>query len=165
MKNLYLSVFCMFLLSKAWGQVQSPAFDKIIKSNTKGTVKAISVTDLAKNYKKYLILDTREPKEYKVSHLKNAENLGFEKADFDIIKNVDKNTAIVVYCSIGARSEIIGEKLQNQGFTNVQNLYGSIFEWVNAGHAVYDSTKKTTSRVHAYDKTWGKWLKKGIRVY
>jgi rhodanese-related sulfurtransferase len=165
MRNSYLIIFCLFFYTNVFSQVKSAAFDKIIKSNTKGTVKAISVNELAKNYSQYFVLDTREPKEYKVSHLKNARNIGFTNQDFSILKSLDKNTAIVVYCSIGARSEIVGEKLQNQGFTNVRNLYGSIFEWVNTGHTVYDTAQKPTIKVHAYDKTWGVWLKKGKKIY
>jgi rhodanese-related sulfurtransferase len=165
MRNPFLFIFCLFFLPNVFGQVQSPAFDKIIKSNTKGSVKAISVADLAKNYSKYVLLDTREANEYNVSHLKNALHVGFTKQDFSSVKNLDKNAAIVVYCSIGARSEMVGEKLQAQGFTNVQNLYGSIFEWVNTGHKVYDTSERPTNKVHAFDKTWGVWLKKGKKVY
>ena len=76
-----------------------------------------------------------------------------------------KDASIVIYCSVGVRSEKIGEKLIAAGYTNVKNLYGSIFEWVNEGNAVYNMNGKATNRVHAYSKTWGIWLKKGVKVY
>ena len=47
-----------------------------------------------------------------------------------------KKTPTIVYCTIGARSETIGEKLKKNGFTNVYNLYGGIFEWKNADFKV-----------------------------
>ena len=40
---------------------------------------------------------------------------------------------IIVYCSIGVRSEDIGEKLKELGYTKILNLYGGIFDWKNKG--------------------------------
>jgi len=71
---------------------------------------------------------------------------------------------IVVYCSLGIRSEIIGKQLIAEGYTAVYNLYGGIFEWVNKGKAVYNNTQET-SKVHAYSKSWGSYLLKGTKVY
>jgi predicted sulfurtransferase len=88
---------------------------------------------------------------------------GFEK-DSITNKIEDKNAPIVVYCSIGVRSEDIGEKLQKAGFTNVKNLYGGIFEWKNQGNPVYKNKMETDS-VHTFNKQWGKLLDKGIKVY
>ena len=60
-----------------------------------------------------LILDTREKEEYDISHLKNAIHVGFRKVNISKIEKLtrDKNTTIVVYCSIGVRSERIGKQL------------------------------------------------------
>jgi rhodanese-related sulfurtransferase len=165
MRYLYFLVFYFVFKISALAQVQSAEFDKLIKKTIKGSVKTISVQELAKNYAKYIVFDTRESKEYKVSHLKNAKNLGFTTIDHSLLKNVPKNAPIVVYCSIGARSEIVGEKLKAKGYTNVQNLYGSIFEWVNSGYPVYTSKNIPTQKVHTYDSTWGLWLEKGKRVW
>jgi hypothetical protein len=70
-----------------------------------------------------------------------------------------------VYCSVGYRSERIGEKLLKLGYTDVVNLYGGIFEWKNQGLDVYNSSNYPTDSVHTYNKSWGKWLVKGIKVY
>mgnify|MGYP000312300498 CR=1 FL=1 len=59
----------------------------------------------------------------------------------------------------------ITEKLKKAGFTKVMNLQGGIFDWVNSGHSVYDNSGSETQKVHAYDKSWGKWLTKGEKVY
>ena len=113
---------------------------------------------------KMMIIDAREKEEYEVSHLKGSQFAGYN--DFDSKKYADtpKDTKIVVYCSVGYRSERVGEKLIKAGFTNVFNLYGGIFEWKNEGLPVYVN-KEETDRVHAYSKKWGKWLKKGTKVY
>jgi rhodanese-related sulfurtransferase len=114
-----------------------------------------------------VILDTRKKEEFEVSHLKNAIWVGYEvfeskKVTFHVN---DKDTPIIVYCSIGVRSEDIGEKLQKAGYTNVKNLYGGIFAWKNQDKKVYNTTAIATDSVHAFDKQWGKLLKKGIKIY
>ena len=114
-----------------------------------------------------ILLDTREPAEYEVSHLKNAIGVGFK--DFEVSKvsrlNIEKNKMIVVYCSVGVRSEIIGKKLLSEGYTAVFNLYGGIFEWVNKGGKIFNNLKESTSKVHVYSKPWDTYLLKGTKVY
>ncbi len=112
------------------------------------------------------ILDTRKKEEYDVSHLKGAVWVGYKSFAKDSVTRIitDKDTPIVVYCSIGVRSEDIGEKLQKAGFTNVKNLYGGIFEWKNQGNPVYRKNLETDS-VHTFNKQWGKLLNRGIKIY
>lgn len=111
-----------------------------------------------------VFLDAREPKEYNVSHIRGARFVGYKDLDLSVIKDLPRDTAIVVYCSVGYRSQQVTERLMKAGFTNVHNLYGGIFEWVNSGHSVVDQKGKT-DRVHAYNKNWSKWLLKGQAVY
>lgn len=114
-----------------------------------------------------LILDTREAQESQISTIEGAKCVGY--TNFSIAKTSkdieDKNQPIIVYCSLGIRSEEIGERLQKAGYTNVQNLYGGIFEWKNKGYPVLNATNKKTDSVHTYSKTWSKWLLRGIPVF
>lgn len=112
----------------------------------------------------YIFLDTRELKEYRISHIENSLYVGYDDFDLQRIEEISKDSPIILYCSIGVRSQEIGEKLKNAGFTQVYNLYGGIFQWVNEGFPVYDEQGKT-NRVHAYSKMWGIWLNKGEKVY
>jgi 3-mercaptopyruvate sulfurtransferase SseA len=77
----------------------------------------------------------------------------------------DLSTPIVVYCSLGVRSENISEKLNAAGFTDVRNLYGGIFEWKNKHNPVFDSEEIETEKVHTYSKNWSKWLTNGEKIY
>lgn len=167
MIRLIFSMIFLNLLSSfgLQAQVQSKSFDLLLKSMLKKTVTTISVEKLKPDVENTVLLDARELKEYEVSHLKNAKYIGYDDFDISRLQGIDKNAPVVVYCSIGVRSEKIGEKLQKEGFTNVKNLYGSIFEWVNQGNPVYDSKEHKTSKVHAYNKKWGVWLKKGEKVF
>jgi len=114
-----------------------------------------------------VFLDTRKLEEFEVSHLKNAIWVGYKEFEEEKVSSQikDKDTPIIVYCSIGVRSEEIGEKLQKAGYTNVKNLYGGIFEWKNKGKAIYKHNTVETDSIHAFDKNWGKLLEKGIKVY
>lgn len=72
-----------------------------------------------------------------------------------------------MYCSIGYRSEKVAEQLQAHGFTNVTNMAGGIFEWVNYKKPVLDKSNIQTTKVHAFDKDLGKWLDESLveKVY
>lgn len=146
------------------GQVNSTAFDLTLKGLLKKSVPIISVEDLQHQYNQYTILDAREPDEYCVSTLPGAITVGYNNFELVSVQHLDKNKPIVVYCSIGVRSEKIGEQLKAAGFTEVYNLYGGIFEWVNQENPVFMNDLQT-SRVHAYSRIWGIWLQKGEKVY
>lgn len=140
--------------------------DKTIKAMNSETVPYLQNSEVIK-MDTLVFLDTRELKEYQVSHLQNAMWVGYDTFNPQIVLDSvpDKNTSIVVYCSIGVRSEDIGEKLQELGYNNVQNLYGGIFKWKNDELPVYGPEGEETEKVHAYDKLWGKLLTKGQKVY
>lgn len=129
------------------------------------TVPLISVEEFKLLDKNNLyVLDTREAKEFKVSHLKNARHVGYFWFDMRNVYDIPENSTIVLYCSVGFRSEKIGEKLLRSGYSKVYNLYGSIFEWVNQGNPVYRSNGVQTSEIHGYNKEWSKWLQRGAIV-
>lgn len=128
----------------------------------------ISVETLALPKTDAILLDAREEEEFNVSHLKDAICVGYNK--FDLEKTLqklpaDKNTKIVVYCSLGIRSETVAHRLIEAGYTNVYNLYGGIFEWKNNNFTVVDTLNMPTEKVHAFNKEWSKWLKKGKKIY
>ncbi len=112
-----------------------------------------------------VLLDTRTPEEFAVSHLRGARWVGYDKFSLAEVQHIPKSAPIVVYCSVGVRSEKIGTRLKQAGFTNVRNLYGGIFEWVNEGQPVVTADNQPTDRVHAYSPAWGIWLQRGQKVY
>jgi len=141
-------------------------YDKMLAGLYAHTVPIISCDSLEillYNKEKIELLDCREQAEYEVSHLKNAAFAGYN--NFDLTKmTTSKDATIVLYCSVGYRSERIGEKLQKAGFLKVYNLYAGIFGWVNHQKEVVDMQNVPTNRVHVYNSRWGKWLKSGKKV-
>ena len=119
-----------------------------------------------------LLLDVRTAEEFngtapdKFGRLKNAINIPVQQLQTRI-KELDtyKDREIIVYCSVGKRSEDIGEKLINAGYKNVKNLYGGIFEWVNEALPIVDNSGKQTNKIHAYSKDWGVWVIKGEKYF
>ncbi|MCU0434034.1 MAG: rhodanese-like domain-containing protein [Bacteroidia bacterium] len=157
------SVLSLFTSCQA--QVGSGSYNAMLKTLLKHSVPEITVDSLEKCANNVLLLDAREIAEYNVSHIANARHVGYDKFNIASLTDIPKDKRIVVYCSVGYRSEKITEKLRAAGYTNVSNLYGGIFEWVNQGNKVVDNAGKTTEKVHAYSKSWGVWLTRGQKVY
>lgn len=160
--SVCVSLLCCFLLS--FNSFSQKTIQEAIEKYNQHTVPYISIQalyELQKNEKSYTLLDTRPLEEYQVSHIKNAIWVGYKKFDeANLPKNITKTDTLVVYCSIGVRSEHIGEKLKKLGFKNVYNLYGGIFDWYNAGWPVYNHKENPTRQVHPYDDYWGKFITK-----
>lgn len=113
-----------------------------------------------------VILDTREEKEYQVSHIKGALYAGYKNFNLQKVskKIKSKDTQVIVYCSLGVRSEDIAQELEKAGYTNIKNLYGGIFNWKNNNLPLVNANQKPTDSVHVYSKQWGKWLTNGVKV-
>lgn len=111
-----------------------------------------------------VFLDVREKDEFKVSHIRTARRVATDGSDLDKLK-LPKDQLIIVYCSVGARSQTIGEKLTSMGYTKVFNLYGGLFHWANKKFPMIDSKGNKTTRIHGFSKEWGKWVTNGKVVY
>lgn len=140
------------------GHCQNPKFDREVASWLSFKVPAIDVDSLHRMKQEAIILDAREPAEYAVSHIEGAINCGYDRFDRSLLESLDKSRPVVVYCSIGYRSEKIAQKLRKSGFSQVYNLYGSIFEWVNRGLPVVNGSGEATPRIHTYNRAWGRWV-------
>jgi len=146
-------------------QVKSKSFQFVLNTMLSAKTPFINIKEAAANKNNYAFLDAREAKEYNVSHIPNARFVGSEQFELSAISDLPKNKPLIVYCSLGKRSEKITKKLLKEGFSNVHNLYGGIFEWVNEGNGVVDNENKPTNKVHAYGRFWGQFLEKGEKVY
>lgn len=155
-----------FLLS-ALAFSQSKDFENKINALISFKVDTISVSALQKSKANFLVLDAREMDEFKTSHIEGAQCVGFDYFNADTFVNAhpDKNQPIAVYCSIGVRSEQVGLKLKERGYTNVKNVYGGIFEWSNQEKPLVDIRQNSTKDVHTFSKEWSVWLEKGNKIY
>ena len=148
-------------LAAQTGEVDGWAYSAMLKTLLAHTVPEISVPQAAKQQDDYLFLDAREEAETDVSRIPGARPVGYDHFDLSSVQDIP----IIVYCSVGYRSEKVTEQLRAAGFQTVYNLYGGIFEWKNQGHPLVTPAGEPTNKVHAYSRSWGVWLKEGQKVY
>jgi len=166
--SLKLKIFLLFFVASntfcSAQLVQNKSFDLMLSTLLSHNVKEIGTKEASKD-STTVFLDSREKTEYTVSHLNKAVWVGYDDFDMSRVKHIPKSQKIIVYCSVGYRSEKITEKLDKAGYTNVSNMVGGIFEWKNQNNIVVNNAGIETEKVHAYSKTWGVWLHKGEKVY
>ncbi|WP_370089913.1 rhodanese-like domain-containing protein [Ekhidna sp.] len=160
----YLPPFILFLAS-ALTSCGQKTFDEKMESLYKKTVPLIKADSLKPKLSEVVILDTRAREEFEVSHISSARLVDYDGFEVEQVNDIPKDKEVIVYCSVGYRSERVGEKLQKAGYTNVKNLYGGIFGWKNEGNEVVGMNNLPTDSVHVYNRLWGKWLFKGTKVY
>lgn len=125
---------------------------------------AISAQE-AKSLKDAIFLDAREDAEYSISHIPAALQIGYNQPTYELLNQFSKDRPIVVYCTIGYRSERIAKQLRNKGFSKVYNLYGSIYAWDLAGFPLEDAEGQPTKKVHTYNKKWSAYYPGSAAVY
>ncbi len=163
MKTLLFYILCL-LSTYSFSQ---ESLSELLEKHNSERVPYISVQELAMPKTNAVVLDAREPQEYEVSHLKGAICVGYDDFNVEIVEKeiLNKDQEIVVYCSLGIRSEVVADKLKKAGYTNVKNLYGGIFEWKNKHFSVYNIQDKETDSIHTFSKKWSKWLTNGIKIH
>jgi len=83
-----------------------------------------------------LIVDVREPDEYRQGHLAGSVNIPRGMLEFKIsnepaLQNVGR--AMVLYCKTSGRAALASVALKNMGFENVVSMSGGFDAWVAAG--------------------------------
>ena len=156
-KTLFLFVIWAIDIS-----AQQQDFYAFVDTLTSDEIPKITVNELAEK-KEFILLDVRSKAEFDVSHIEDAIWVGEKNWDLEKLKKLQLKQNIVVYCSVGFRSEKLAKKLIKQGFSEVYNLYGGVFEWVNQGNSL-QNTNGTTDWIHVFDKSFAKWIKNG-KVY
>jgi len=168
--NIFFKPFICILIVipstlKLSAQVKSKSFNYVLKTLLSHNVPTINVDEASGNKSTYVFLDAREEEEYNVSHIPNAYYVGYDHFNLNNLPPFALSKNIIVYCSIGKRSENITELLRKKGYTNVYNLYGGIFEWFNHGYTINGPDGKPTDSIHGYSRFWGRFLTRGVKVY
>jgi rhodanese-related sulfurtransferase len=80
----------------------------------------------------FVIVDVRSPAEFAGGHLANAVNVCYlctSPAFRDAIAELDKSRTYLVYCCTEHRSPLACDFMLEEGFTNLYNITGGLFQW------------------------------------
>lgn len=84
-----------------------------------------------------VVLDVREPSEFKEGHLPKAINLPRGLLEFKVSKQIPNRDAyIIVYCRSGKRSAMATDTLRQMGYKKIVNMADGWKAWVEAGYPV-----------------------------
>lgn len=77
-----------------------------------------------------IVLDIREPGDYKTGHIIDAKNLPASRLgeEADNI-SADKNRPVILYCKSGMNSQSACVKLREAGYSHVYCLKNGLFGW------------------------------------
>ena len=130
---------------------RSPAGDTQEEDLTE--VRAVDVARRRERGERFLLLDVREPEEYRTAHIEGAQLIPLGELEQRIAELSPWRTApVVVHCHTGVRSARAVRQLRAQGFRDVANLDGGIDAWsltvdprvARYGSAVPQRTDKET---------------------
>lgn len=145
-----------FMAFKQW------SYEKMTQTILSNTVEQIEVSSA--DIQNYRLLDARSIEENGVSKIQGAERIDPDTKEFEPeILNSEK--PILVYCSVGLRSERIGERLKKiNPALKVYNLKGGIFQWVNDEKPLVNQKGDLSDSIHTYNTSWSIWVSKGKKV-
>lgn len=86
------------------------------------------------------LLDVRTPEEYAEGHINGATNINVQSDNFRemAVRELSKDSTVLVYCRSGRRSLTAAEILIKLGY-KVVNLKGGIIDWKENGRPLVDS--------------------------
>ena len=95
------------------------------------TLNAQELSEKLKNSKRPLVIDVRQPEEYREGHIAGAKLIPLGELG-GRMKELSKGTEIVCVCASGSRSRSATKMLVGAGYTAI-NMNGGMFTWKRAG--------------------------------
>jgi len=86
-----------------------------------------------------LLLDVREPEEYKQGHIPGAMNIPRGLLEFKMSSTPElgaRDKSIVVYCKTSGRAALAAKSLQEMGYVNVKSIAGGFDVWLEQGQPI-----------------------------
>jgi rhodanese-related sulfurtransferase len=135
--------------SVSQGQIQTlsedvlnlkPEVDRFLTSIPSGYYTIATIEDLKSflENSKPVLVDVREPSEYRSGHIPNAINIPLRTLTHHLDK-VGRDRPVVLYCSTGYRSAMGVMTLHLLGYEHVKGFPPSFTGWKTAGEAIAKS--------------------------
>ena len=86
-----------------------------------------------------VLIDVREPDEYRLGHLPGAINLPRGLLEFQLSSQdalSPRDLRVVLYCKTSGRAALAACAMQDMGYLNVQSIAGGFDAWLAAGKHV-----------------------------
>lgn len=86
-----------------------------------------------------LLIDVRDPDEYRTSHIPGAINISRGMLEFKFSNDPaleNRDMTIVCYCKTSGRAALSAKALQEMGYRHVQSVEGGFDAWLEAGKPV-----------------------------
>jgi molybdopterin/thiamine biosynthesis adenylyltransferase/rhodanese-related sulfurtransferase len=100
-----------------------------------------------------VVIDVRDPDEYRDGHIEVANNISRGFLEFRIgSAAADPTTPIVLYCQTGLRSMLAAKALHELGYQNVVNLQGGYQKWVQSGLPTVKDQPLSADQVQRYSR-------------
>ena len=121
-----------WLLSSAWVLTLAAIIVYHQQTGSKSLSPAQAVALI--NRKGAVVVDLREKKEFETGHIVDSVNIPLAKLDQRITElGKHKEKPVILVCTLGQQSGQAGQKLQADGFGEVNRLAGGISEWKAQG--------------------------------
>ena len=98
------------------------------------SVSAAELSEKLKNGKKPLVVDVRQPGEYRSGHINGAKLIPLGELS-GRLKELPKNKEIVLVCASGSRSRSATKILVREGYEAV-NMNGGMISWSRSGLSI-----------------------------
>ena len=98
------------------------------------SVSAAELSEKLKNGKKPLVVDVRQPEEYRQGHIKGAKLIPLGELS-QRMKELPKDKEIVCVCASGSRSRSATKRLAHEGY-NAVNMNGGMIAWSRNGLSI-----------------------------
>lgn len=91
-------------------------------------LKAEEFRNEMKNNNKRIVIDVREPGEYKRGFIKGAVNIPLSQLQRRLTE-IPKDKTVLLYCQSGMRSKNAAKILSRRGYSNIGHLQGGVSAW------------------------------------
>ena len=100
-----------------------------------------------------VIIDVRDPDEYRDGHIEEATNISRGFLEFRVASVATDPTApVVLYCQTGLRSMLAAKALHDLGYQNVVNLQGGYQKWAQSGLPVVKDAALSADQIQRYSR-------------
>ena len=131
-----LVVGLLILVPQAWGADLQQSVDAYLSQlpadfETVGCKPLSTKQNIGENV---VVLDVREPDEFKAGHIEGAVNIPIRALAKNLDKlPADKATPIAVVCKSGIRAAYATMTLKMLGYNNVKDVVGGMMAWEKEG--------------------------------